>query len=1014
MKKSLLLSFIFVLALVVQAWAQQVTTVTGQVTDQSTGDVLPGVTILVKGTTVGTATDAAGNYSIKVPEGGTTLVFTFVGYQKVERAIGNSTVINTSLGLDQKQLSEVIVTGYQTKTKEDISSSVSVVTAKELEQKPNPSIDQLLQGKSAGVQVTAANGKPGANAYVRIRGTGSISGGNDPLLVVNGVQIPDNMADQFFTSINANDIENITVLKDAAAASIYGARGSNGVLVITTKSGKTSNGKITYRFQTGYSEKIPDNFEMMNSDQKLQYEYDLGYQNSYVKDYIKNNNFPAGATIFNITDAERQTVWNALGEKAVDWQDVILQRGDLTSHQISLGGTVEKTNYFFSLQKFDQKGLSVGSDFDRYTGTLNVSTDIKPWLSVGNNLTLGHTRTNELRDRNNAQNPFRAMYTYNPYEPPYNEDGSFNYTSQGFPILEAIENNPEEQKYLTGLNSFNVAVKPLEGLVISSKLGLTYNKYSREYFLKPNSVLDLYVGDPNARGSKTDNGSEEFAYDWINQINYNFKVGEDHNFGVLAFQEFQKDNFSSYRLSRKGFASGNLTTQDNGAENVGNNSTFSSAWTLFSLAGSVDYNFKQKYFLTGSLRRDGSSRFGENNRYGTFYSGSASWLLSAEPFMQQFDWLTTLKVRASYGTVGNFNIGNYAALGLYGFSNYAGQLTSIPTQVPNSDLTWESKVKRDIGVDFEVLQSRIALTLDYFHETTEDLLLATPLSSTTGFSSVTKNIGSIQNKGLEAGLNVDIIRTNDLNWSFNGNITFNKNEVLTLNEGQDEIVLNGLGVFSPGYAVATYKLVRWAGVDPQTGEAQYLTKDGEVTKEYSASDAVVLDGKSPNPKYFGGFGTSLSYKGGDFSANANYVVGNYTYNYNYLVLVSQGSGVRQNQSTLAFDYWRNPGDNTLLPKASSENPTRSTDLYLQDASFLRLRNVTLGYTLPTNLTNKVKMQSLRVYVQGQNLLTYAPNFFGDPEVGIGSAESDLTFGGQAALFSYPQTRQFTLGVDVSF
>ncbi len=1014
MKKNLLLSLFLVLILALPAWAQQSRSVNGKVTDQSTGQGLPGVSVLVKGTTIGTATGADGAFSINVPGEKSVLVFRYIGYSAKEVPVGSKNTVNVTMSIDQKQLSEVVVTGYQTKTKEDISSSVSVVTAKELEQKPNPSVDQLLQGKSAGVQVTAANGKPGANAYIRIRGTGSISGGNDPLLVVNGVQIPDDMADQFFTSLNANDIENITVLKDAAAASIYGARGSNGVLVITTKSGKTLDGKLTYRFQSGYSEKIPDNFELMNASQKLQYEYDLGYQNSYITNYLRKNNFPSSANLFNISEAERQAAWNSLIDQSQDWRDLILQKGKLTSHQLSLGGSSDKTSYFFSLQKFDQEGLTVGSDFDRYAGTLNVSSDIKSWLTVGNNLTLGHTRTNELRDRNNVQNPFRAMYTYNPYEPPFNEDGSFNYTSQGFPILEAIQNNPEEQRYLTGLNSFNIDIKPIDGLILTSKLGLTYNKYNREYYLKPNSVLDLYVGDPLARGQKTDNGSEEFAYDWINQASYSFNIGSDHNFSVLAFQEFQKDQFSSYSLSRKGFASGNQTTQDNGAENVRNNSTFRSDWTLFSLASTVDYNYQQKYYLTGSLRRDGSSRFGANNKYGTFYSGSASWLVTAEPFMQQYDWLTTLKLRASYGTVGNFNIGNYASLGLYGFSNYAGALSSLPTQVPNEDLTWESKVKRDIGLDFEVLQSRVALTLDYFNETTEDLLLATPISATTGFSSVTRNVGSIRNQGLEAGLNVDIIRTNDLTWSFNGNITFNKNEVINLNEGQEEIVLNGLGVFKPGYAVGTYKLVRWAGVDPQTGEAQYLNKNGEVTKTYSASDAVVIEGKSPNPKYYGGFGTTLNYKGIDLSANANYVVGNYTYNYNYLTLVSHGVNVRQNQSTKAFDYWKNPGDETLLPKATANTVTRATDLYLQDASFLRLRNVSLGYTIPSNLTSKAKIQSLRVYVQGQNLLTYNPNFFGDPEVGVGSAESGLTFGGQAALFSYPQTRQFTMGVDVSF
>ncbi len=1001
-------------ALLQQAMAQS-KTVSGKVTDQATGQGLPGVSVVVKGTTVGTATGADGGYTVNVPANGSTLVFRFIGYKSVERPIGNESTINVGLGVDNKQLEEVVVTGYQTKTKEDLSSAISVVNSKELEQRPNPSIDQLLQGKAAGVQVTAVNGKPGANAFIRIRGTGSISGSNDPLLVVNGVQIPDNMADQFFTSINANDIESISVLKDAAAASIYGARGSNGVLVVTTKNGAKSNGQITYRFLTGVNEKIPDNFDMMNAAQKLQYEYDLGYENSDFSNYLQSNDFPNTANLFNITDAERQAGWNSLIAQSHDWKDDILQSGKITSHQLSFGGNTDKSNYYFSLQKYDQEGLTKGSVFNRYTGTLNVSSQIKSWLRVGNALTLGHTKTNELRDRYNAQNPFYAIYAYNPYEPAYLEDGSVNYTSQGFPILEALENNPEERKYMSGLNSFNVDVTPLKGLILSSKLGLTLNDYSRTSFLKPGSVLDLYVGDPTARGTKVDNGSREFAYDWINSARYEFNVGEKHNFGVLLFQEFQKDQFSSYSLSKKGFANGNLSTQDNGAANTGTNSTTAADWAISSLAANLEYNFNKRYYLTGSLRRDGSSRFGSDNKYGTFWSTSASWLVTQENFMQQYDWLTVLKLRASVGTVGNFaGIGNYQSLGLYGFGKYNNLLTSFPSQVANPALSWESKLKRDIGLDFELFKSRFAVSLDYYNETTEDLLLNTPISRTTGFSTVTRNIGSVQNKGLEAALNVDIIRNSSLTWSFNGNITFNKNEVKTLNEGQEEIVTNGIGVFRPGYAYGTFKLVRYAGVDPQTGEAQYYSKDGEVTKTYSSSDAVILDGKSPNPKFYGGFGTTIAWKGIDFSANANFVSGNYALNYVKNDLVSWGDLYYQNLSTDALNYWKKPGDVNVLPAANGENVTYTTDLYLEKASFLRLRNLTLGYTVPKALTEKIKMQSLRVYVQGQNLLTYNPHYFGDPEVGYGSEESGLTQVGQASLYSYPQTRQFSFGVDVSF
>ncbi|AKQ44481.1 hypothetical protein TH63_00675 [Rufibacter radiotolerans] len=1018
MKKALLFSFVLMLALVTQVWAQT-RTVTGRVTDASTGEGMPGVTVQLKGTSTAAPTDVNGAYSINVPNAGGTLVFSFLGYSNQEINIGSKSVVDVKLGQNTETINEVVVVGYGTKTREDLSSSVAVVGAKEIESKPVPSVDQLLQGRAAGVQVTAANGKPGANAYIRIRGTGSINAGNQPLLVVNNVQIPDNMRDQFFNSINANDIESISVLKDAAAASIYGARGSNGVVVITTKSGAKSEGTLTYRFQTGVNRKTPDNFDMMNSAQKLQYEYDLGFTNPYINTYFAANRgtYPVGTTITSLTPAQRETVWGVIAAQDHDWQDDILQDGKIQQHELSFGGSTGKTSYYFSLQKFDQEGIVIGNEFNRYSSTLNISTEIKPWLTVGNSLNIGHTKSNETRDRNNVQNPFRAMYVYNPYEPVFNANGTYNPTHQGVNIIQYMQTEPELQKNLTGLNAFNVDVHPIDGLHLTSRIGLTLRDYTRESFSQPGGALDPIVGDPAAPGSKTDNGSKEFYYSWTNQARYDFSLAQDHNIGVMALQEFQKSDFSSYSLQKKGFASADLTTQDNGASNLGNNTTSKSIWTLYSLAGSAEYNFQRRYFLTGSIRRDGSSRFGENNKYGTFWSTSASWLMSQESFLQGYDWLTLLKLRASIGTVGNFSgISNYQSLGLYSFGRYGGALTSFPSQIANPDLTWESKLKRNVGLDMEFFKSRVALSLDYYNEYTDDLLLDQPVSRTTGFASVTRNIGAISNKGLEASLNVDILRTADFTWSFNGNITYNRNRVEELNEGQEEIVdaNTGINVYRPGHAYSTFKLVRWAGVDPATGEAQFYNKNGEITKTYLASDAVVLDGKSSNPDYYGGFGTSLKYKGVDLSAQVNYTVGGYTYNGIMATLVSWGPSRAQNLSTDAFNYWRQPGDNTFLPKASASNTTRTTDQYLQDASFLRLRNVTLGYTVPASLINKIKVKSLRVYVQGQNLLTYIPNYFGDPEVGTGSAESGLFIPGQYSLYSYPTTRQFTFGLDLSF
>jgi hypothetical protein len=387
--------------------------------------------------------------------------------------------------------------------------------------------------------------------------------------------------------------------------------------------------------------------------------------------------------------------------------------------------------------------------------------------------------------------------------------------------------------------------------------------------------------------------------------------------------------------------------------------------------------------------------------------------------MKQFDWLNVLKIRASVGTAGNFSgLGDYQSLSLYGFGKYNNQLTSLPIQIPNPDLTWEKKLKKNIGFDFEVLKGRISGSFEYYDETTSSLLFNVPVSQTVGFATVTRNIGAMTNKGIDFAISADVIRKHGFTWTLFGNINYNKNNVTQLYNGANEVDdPNSLGAVKPGYAINTFKLVRYAGVNPQTGAPQYYDKNGVITENYSTGDAVLLKGKSPNPKYFGGFGTRLSYKGVDLSAEFSYSLGNYIFNYNKEILVSWGDQVYINQAQQALNYWKKPGDANVLPKASADNVTYDTDLYLQDASYIRLRNLTLAYNFDKTLLQKTKViQSLQVFVTAQNLWTInLHHFFSDPDVGIGSAESfAVTIPGQSTLFSYPNTRQFTFGLNLSF
>ncbi|ASU32538.1 SusC/RagA family TonB-linked outer membrane protein [Mucilaginibacter xinganensis] len=1014
MKKLVLAFLCFSMLCITQVFAQS-HSVTGVVTGKDDGKPIPGATLRVKGQNSGSQTDVNGKFSLTVPDNA-TLSFSFLGYLTQDVSVAGKSSLTVVLVPSNRELDEVVVTGYQTKTRANNTAAISTISPKEIADKPIPGIDNLLQGKAAGVQITTENGRPGANAFIRIRGTGSVNASQQPLLVVDGVQIPDAAAPEFYNTLNANDVANISVLKDASASSLYGARGSNGVVVITTKNGSESSNHISYTFQYGTNRKIPDNFQMMSAAQKLQYEYDLGYTNGDLANYLSANNLPTDVT--QITDAQRQTAFNALIAQSHNWQDDILRSGKIMQHQLVISGHENKTNYYASFQKYDEDGIVVGSNLNKYNGKLNLSTEVKPYLTLSNNLSLGERSTNETRDRYNAQNPFYAIYAYNPYEKVYNADGSYNLTSQGFPILEALKNNPENQKYLNGYNTTTVDFHPIKGLSISSQIGLTLNDYTREYFIKPGSILDNYVGDPAAPGDKTDNGSRDFNYDWINKAIYRFDVNSDHHFTILGVQEFQKDVFTSYTLESKGFPSPDLPTQDNASANSGKNSTSYSAYTIASLLGEVDYNYKGKYFVTGSIRNDGSSRFGANNRYGTFGAGSIGWLITSEDFAKNITWLNVLKLRASIGNTGNFSgISNYQALGLYGFGNYGGKSTAIPTQIPNPNLTWEKKLKRDVGIDFELFNSRITGSFEYYNETTSGLLFQLPVSQTTGFSAVYKNVGGLYNKGIDLSLNGDIVRNKDVKWSVYGNINYNKNKVTSLYSGANEIASNGVGVVKPGEAIYTYKVVRYAGVNSQTGAAQFLDKNGNITETYNFDNAVVESGKSPNPKFYGGFGTSVSYKGFELTADFTYSYGGYTYNNVYQNLDAWGSNYYQAQSTLALNYWKKPGDVNVLPKpdAAGADQTYVTDQYLQKDDYIRFRTLQLAYTLPKAITQKFKVYSLRVFLQGQNLLTINPHhFFGDPEVGIGSVESGLLIPGQNTLYSYPSTRQFTFGANITF
>jgi TonB-linked SusC/RagA family outer membrane protein len=991
------------LAFVVQLTFAQEKTISGTVVDE-TNMPLPGATVLIKGTTTGASTDFDGKYSISANTGD-VLTFSYVGYSEKNATVGASNTINVSLELDNS-LEEIVVVGFSSKKRTVLSSAVSTVGTKQLEQvSGTTNIANALQGQASGVNVVAQNGKPGQTAFVNIRGISSSDPDLQPLYILDGAPIS---ADDLGL-VNSSDVESVSILKDAATAAMYGSSASAGVVVITTKGGKRNqDARFTFSSTVGFTQKIKDNFEMMNAEQKLRYGREL--------------NEGTGANVTN------QAEWDGLVAQGHDWQDTLLKKGFMRSTSIAMNGGSENTSYYVSLKNEEDTGIIDGLDgFDRSTAKVNLNFDANDWLSFDVRTAAAYTRSQEPRDRNNVQNPFRAMYSYNPYETLYNLDADgnpvldingnpvYNNTHQGFSISEALRNNPESEDRLKLNASFGANARIVKGLVYSPKLSINYSTLRSEAYTQPGSVLDGYVGDAEAPGSKRDNGNYVFRHNFQNVLKYNTTFNEKHNLGLTALSEYNNREFYSYSFRSKGFPTPEIDVHSAAADADGTPTTTKTERTKMSIAGSVDYDFDEKYIATASLRRDGTSRFGENNQYGTFWSASLAWNIARESFLEgkAFD---DLKLRASYGTLGNDNLNSYPYQLLYGFDGYNGQTAAFPTQNANPDLQWEEKAILDVGVEFSLFNRRLRGVVDYYKANVTNLLFSQNLafeSGSPGNPSVQINAGEFETNGYEFELSGDIIKNNNLTWTAGGNIGFSETIVKELVDGAD--LIQGGTILREDEEAFTHYLVRYAGVNPANGEALYYDKDGNVTNRYSADDAVALSGKSVTPDFTGSFFTSVAYKGFDVSTNFYFKYGNYIYNQMEADMLSDGENIADNQRLDAFNYWRNPGDTNVLPNPLlSTDTNQASDRFLQDGSYLRLRSAEIGYTLPSKYSERLRLNSLRVYVQGQNLWTYAPTFKGDPEVGIGSGETAQDARGEYNLYSYPTLQSFLFGVNVSF
>ena len=971
-------------------------TISGTVNDADNGEPLPGVNVLAKGTTIGTVTDVNGSYRLTIDDEVEVLVFSSIGYATQEVAINSRSTINLSLLPDVQSLSEVVVIGYGAQKKSDITGAVSSVEPKEFENEPIANVTQGLQGKVAGVNVTSGSGAPGGNMIVRIRGNSSVIGSNDPLYVIDGIPVQggNNGSTNLLSTINPTDIESIEVLKDASATAIYGSRGSNGVILITTKSGKEGRNQVEFEAYTGFRE-VERQLDMMNSRQFAE----------IANERNRNDDLPI---IFNEIDT--------LTNVNTNWQDEIFRRAPIQSYSLAFSGGNEKTTYLISGSYFKEDGIIVGSDFSRGSVRLNLDQQVNDRLKVAGRFFVSRSVNIEINDDGVLASALNAP----PFLPVYNPDGSYVDAA----TLKQYSFSPS-----VGDNAVALATEQLDQRTLDRLLGNVTGSYSLTDALTLNVMLgvdqlgserDFYnprileSGLPAGVGIKNFRKVTSFLNE--NTLNYSKNFGEDHQLSVVAGFTWQTEQNDFLEGRSNGFVTDELQNNILSAgENFSAPDNEFEEWTLLSWLGRINYVLKDKYLFTLSGRADGSSRFGAGNKWGFFPSGAVAWRVSDEAFIQDnFSQLSNLKLRVSYGISGNQAIDPYQSL--QRFTDVGLAFGGTPTSgfaaenLGNPDLRWETTAEFNAGLEFGFWEQRVRASVDYYTKNTDDLLAEVNLPPTSGFTTNIQNIGSVRNSGFEIQLGSDLIRTSKVIWDVNFNAFRNVNEVTETASGQDIIVptidiLGSANIVREGEPLSSFYGLKTDGLTEE-GLINYVdvNEDGEINDD----DRVILG--NPYPDLFYGFSSNFTY--GNFSLRVSLVgeAGKTLWNnniYRHMNSFHRGS----NQLAVVADRWtpENPNPNAAYPKATSGLNQRPSDYYLEDASFLRIQNVRLNYNIPVSAFNTSVFQSANVYVSAQNLFTFTDYSWYTPDVNT-FASGDLRIGIDQR--TYPSARTFTVGLRV--
>jgi TonB-dependent starch-binding outer membrane protein SusC len=1026
MNRKLLMSFVFVLAIVFSVVAQD-RTISGKVTSSEDGSPLPGVSVSVKGSTKGTVTGSDGTYKIGVPANA-TINFSFVGYQKTIIPIGSKTVVDVVLTSDASEIEEVVVVGYgATIKKKEATGATSNLKGEVIENLPMQSFDRALQGRLPGVQVQSSNGVPGGAVSVRIRGTGSITAGNEPLYIVDGIQLNNRndgggtVSTNPLSFLNPDDIESIDVLKDAASAAIYGSQAANGVVLITTKKGKAGRTKVTLNYFGGIVEPVPT-LRTMSSQEFINARITaLQTTNPTVAPATVRGNALAGLGFSrDFTDAEIAAL------PTYDWQKEVYKTGTASNYEASIQGGNDKTSFYTSFSLNQQDASLINIDFKRLAARVSIDHKIsnKVKLETGVNLSQIKQRGpyGDARGSTAFSAPQYAAPLILPFNRIYNDDGTYyGMPASGITMAGDLSGNVvAASDLIKSENSINQLVGNIgltytisKDLIFKALGGLDYRLLSTSFF------GDQRLADYNAvRGSLTEGNNNNLNYTTNATLNYFKAIAKNHNVKILIGGEYRSEVNTGTSFNANGFPTPELNTANAAAEP----SSVGGFWTAVKTAGiftNIGYDYNKKYLINFVGRYDGSSRFGANNQWGFFPSVSAKWNIMEENFLKNSTAVTDLGLRFSYGSTGNSQIGNFDSRRLYGLGGvYQGFSAITPSQLGNPNLRWERNVTLNLGLDYGFFKGKVKGSVEVFERTSKDLLLTRSIPQTNGFSNITENVGEVVNRGFEFGISTTNFDNGGFRWITDFNITFLDNKVTKLYEGQ-EILPGNLSV-RVGSSLGTNVNVPFAGVNPANGRPMWYDLNDNITYVVRTADQRSL-GHNVLSKSFGGLTNTISYKGFELVALFQYDFGRVLPNFQEFRLADNAGALRNGLKYYWDNRWTTPGQITDVPRPADARTEisgrvssyQTISRFYQDASYIRLKQVGLSYSLPNKVISRIGFQSVKLYTQAINLLTWTKWTGFDPEFNDTSAAGILNpnagTGNQGVI---PQSRSFIFGVQI--